>query len=213
MKVGIVIPYNKDRGWLYLAKQSIERQTYTGEIYVSEQHSDNLVGVNLNNGIKDCLDQGCDIIRYLCEDDTLTIYSIESTVEYFNENEDVDFMHSNARNFYHNSNRPDDYQTPRKTDPTIEDMLSNNVLHGGTVVYRARVFEECEFNETLWTAEEYEFNMRIMVNGCKLGYLDSITYNYRLHPKQKSIGIRDVEYQADREQVKQTVKGWIRELL
>ena len=31
MKVGIIIPYKEDRGWLNEAKESIARQTYAGE--------------------------------------------------------------------------------------------------------------------------------------------------------------------------------------
>ena len=53
-------------------------------------------------------------------------------------------------------------------------------------------------NEERWTGEEYEFNMRLMAQGFKLGYVDAALYRYRRHDKQKSLGNMAREYQNKR---------------
>lgn len=210
MKVGVIIPYKEDRGWLSQAIESVNRQTYKGEIHLSVQQSDNSVGYNLNRGIEDCLENECSLIRYLCEDDMLTHHSIEKSVQFFKENP-VHIMHSNAINFYQDKRRPQQLQKPRKTNPTLEDMLEFNVLHGGTVVYRYDCFfgfdSDPLFDESLWTGEEYDFNMRLMSQGCTIGYLDEVTYNYRRHSKQKSLGNTDAKYQAKRKKAIEKIKN------
>lgn len=198
MKVGIIIPYKEDRGWLNEAKESIARQTYAGEgnIKAVYSQSDDTAGYNFNKGIE-ALDD-CDLIRYLCEDDRLTPSSIEDSVNYFKTNPDIDFIHSNAINFWHGTKRRE-FHHPATENPTLEDMLTNNRIHGGTVVYRARCFDNSNvMNEELWTGEEYEFNMRLLKQGFKLGYMDEITYLYRRHSKQKSLGNPTREYQEKR---------------
>lgn len=198
MKVGIIIPYKEDRGYLKYAIASVERQTYSGDIHLIEAQSENTVGVNLNAGIDEALEIGCDIIRYLCDDDTLTPNSIDSTVGYFKENGAVDFMHSKAINRYEGTKR-EEIWVPPVPEPTLQQMVHHNKLHGGTVAYRASVFKEERFDPDLWTGEEYEFNMRLLQKGFKIGYLPSITYVYRRHSRQKSLGVgvdqraRDIE--------------------
>jgi hypothetical protein len=119
--------------------------------------------------------------------------SIEKTVEYF-KNNDADFIHSNAINFWPTK---DELWIPYKHKlyndvegkiPTLQDMVEVNRIHGGTVVYKKECFKNRLFDETLWTAEEWEFNMWLLNNNYKLGYLDAFTYKYRRHDNQKSLG-------------------------
>ena len=196
-KVGVIIPYKEDRGWLKYAIASIDRQDYEGDIHIIECKSKNLVGVNLNQGIEKALELGCDIIRYLCDDDTLTINSISETVRYFEENPQFDFLHSKAYNRWE-ATRREEIWIPPVSYPTLQQMITVNRLHGGTVAYRAECFKNNRFNEKLWTGEEYEFNMRLLSQGYKIGYLPSVTYIYRRHHKQKSLGNTDPVYQAQR---------------
>lgn len=209
MRVGVIIPYNIDRGWLKDAIKSIDLQTYKGEITSIVSHSDrDTVGHNINVGIDIAIKAKCDIIRYLCEDDMLTANSVRDTVDYFQDNPSIDFLHSNSINFFEGTTRRD-LQTPTKNLPNINDMLVKNVIHGGTVAYRARCFDNHIFNTDLWTGEEYEFNMRLMAHGYKLGYMNELTYQYRIHPKQKSIGNKARDYQQKRyieiEEIKRSI--------
>lgn len=57
-------------------------------------------------------------------------------------------------------------------------------------MYRSTVFEKVGFfDETLDCAEEYDFNMKCLSKGLKLGYVNSLLYMYRRHDEQKSLGV------------------------
>lgn len=180
-KVSIIIPYNKDRGWLNEAIDSVYKQTYTGQIELIESKSDNGVSYNINRGIE--LATG-DYIKWLPDDDMLTTNCIEDSVKAI---EGFDFIHGNALNFFDNG-RVEKYK-PKLTNPTIKDLVKHNHLHGGTMFYRSDVFERFGlFNESLWTGEEYEYHLRLLSKGASLGYCNEFLFKYRRHDNQKSLG-------------------------
>jgi glycosyltransferase involved in cell wall biosynthesis len=179
-KVTVIIPYKEDRGWLQLAIDSVVTQTYKGEIELILSQSDNRVGYNINRGIEKATGE---YIKYLCDDDWLTPNSIEDSV---NAIQGYDFIHGNAFNVFGGAKQ---IQKPRRPHPTFNEMIINNVIHGGTLMYRKDVFDRIGlFNEDLDCAEEYEFNLRCFKNKMRLGYCQKTVYNYRRHEKQKSLG-------------------------
>lgn len=190
MKVAVVIPYVKDRGFLDRARRTAFEAAGEHEVIIIESQSEHFVGVNLNRGIEAALASGADLIRYLCDDDELPLNSIKDTVKYFQENPEVDFIHGNTEHI-------DNYSRfLAKYKPTAEvfgyrDLLAKNHIHGGTTVYHRRVFENFgTFDETLWTGEELDFHLKILKAGARIGYLDRTLYRYRRHPEQKSTGKR-----------------------
>lgn len=179
-KVSIIIPFKEDRGWLQAAIDSVYLQTYKGQIELIESKADAGVSYNLNRGIKIATGE---YIKYLCDDDLLTPNSIEDSVRAMSGN---DFIHGLAINRFTSG---DKIQKPRLIQPSLTDMLQSNVIHGGSLMYRKDVFERFGlFDETLISAEEYDFNMRIMKCGAKLGYCNELLYIYRRHDEQKSLG-------------------------
>ena len=73
--------------------------------------------------------------------------------------------------------------------PKLSDMIFNNVIHGGTLMYKASVFDRVGlFDESLDCAEEYDFNMRCLSKNMRLGYCPKTLYIYRRHDAQKSLG-------------------------
>lgn len=180
-KVSVIIPYRVDRGYLEQAIQSVKNQTYEGEIELILSQSDNGVSYNLNKGVNKA---NGSLIKYLCDDDKLTPNCIKDSVEAI---EGFDFIHGNAINFWSNGNKQ--YHRSTKAKPTLKDLKKENTIHGGTLMYRAEVFEQFGmFDETLWTGEEYEFNLRLLSMGAKIGYCNSFLYYYRRHDTQKSLG-------------------------
>jgi GT2 family glycosyltransferase len=177
--VTIIIPYSVDRGYLNQAIESVKNQTYPNiELLI---HNDNVnVSTNINNGIKRAKGE---YIKYLCEDDYLTPNSITDSVKAMQGN---DFIHGVANNVHDNFTQ---VQKPRLQYPTISEMLINNVIHGGTLMYKKSVLLAVGcFDESLTCAEEYDLNLKILDAGYKLGYTDKILYNYRRHDAQKSLG-------------------------
>jgi len=187
MIVTVIIPYNVSRGYLGEAVDSVMSQTYENVELIIEK-GDCVWPVSANKAIRKCRGG---LIKILSEDDLLTPTSVESAVEYFSTS-DADFIHSKAINFYKNGSEkywnPSEQKYPGSPHPTLERNIEKNSIHGGTVTYRKRCFEERLFDEKLWTGEEWEFHLWLQKSGYKLGYLNEFTTRCRIHPNQKSIG-------------------------
>jgi teichuronic acid biosynthesis glycosyltransferase TuaG len=174
--VSVILFYNRDRGFLDEAIESVENQTYPKvELILSQSHGNS--SFNLNEGLKRC---NGDYIRFLCEDDLLPKDSIEKSVKAMG---DFDFIHGNAVNLYPNG-KEIEYRYAKPV--TLKTQCERNRIHGGTVMYKRGCFEKVGgFDESLQFAEEYEFNCRLLYHGYKLGYCDNILYKYRIHEEQK----------------------------
>jgi glycosyltransferase involved in cell wall biosynthesis len=180
MKVSIILLAFKDRGYLRDAVLSIEAQTHKD--YEIVWATDKVrVGKNLNRALERCTG---DYVCYLCDDDMLPARSLEYRVKSMQSG--VDMVHGCAEIIQlDGSVKP---FVPRLRHPTLDDMISRNVINGGTVMYRRDVFERFGvFDEKLKTAEEYDYNMRIMSQGATVGYCDEVVYIYRKHCEQKSV--------------------------
>lgn len=201
-KVSVIIPYKEDRGWLNQAIQSVENQTYSNiELIISQGNGG--VSENLNKGIEQSTG---DFIKYLCDDDLLHKSSIERSLNGFKPS--TSFIHGCAISFRDFISNGIKYE-PITKHITLQNMLQHNHVHGGTLMYRKEVFEKVGmFNETLWTGEEYEFNLRCLSEGLKCRYVDEVLYYYRLHTAQKSIGRTDDGYQAMRKEQIRIIKSW-----
>ena len=186
MKISIIIPYQKDRGYLSEAVESaheaIKFAEVEGEVILSQ--SDKGVSYNLNRGIERAKGE---FITYLCDDDLLPPEAIKHTLDGMR---GYDFIHGNANCIYEDNFT---YKEPRirkwKPEirrPRLADMLLSNCIHGGTVTYRADLTEGEWFDEELWTGEEYDFNLWLLSEGKTIGYIDATLYTYRHHATQKS---------------------------
>ena len=198
-KVSIIIPYNQDRGYLNEAIASVERQSYKNiELILSK--SPGGVSFNINRGIEKATGR---YIKYLCDDDRLTQCSIELSVQAMN---GYDFIHGNAINFYPNGQV--EYHRPMVRRPTLKQLLVHNHIHGGTLMYDRSVFERFgKFCEALWTGEEYEFNLRLLDKGARIGYCNADLYEYRRHTGKKSIGNMESDYQKQRREAINDIKS------
>ncbi len=174
MSVTIIIPFVEDRGYLQEAIQSAESQTYKCEILLSQ--SENNVGYNLNKAIAQC---STEYWVYLCDDDILPKDSIEKRLQAMKE---FDFIHSNGMTFRKSLTR---IIKPQITDIPFSRLLKKNHIFGGTCMYRTE-WSKVQWDESLWTGEEYDYHLNLLLNGAKLGYLDEVTYHYRIHNEQKS---------------------------
>ncbi len=189
--VSIIIPCNKDRGFLEETVAAAKNQTYTDiEVIVSNLPAS--ASNNINQGIKKSKGE---YIKLCADDDLLTPNCIEDSVKAI---QGFDFIHGNAIEFWENGTEKE--YIPIIIAPSLRQMLDNNIIHGGTVLYRRDCFDRFGgFDETLWCAEEYEFNMRLLSKGCKVNYCDSFLQRYRRHKGQKSLGNTGSDYQAKRQ--------------
>lgn len=174
--VTVIIPYNKDRGWLSDAIASVPK-----EVQLLLGKGDGNWPENFNKVLPQA--EG-EFIRYLHEDDMLSPNCIEDSLETF-EKTKADFIHGQAEEFY--SYKPDrQIYKPKIEYPQLKDMLVKNYIHSATLMYRREVFEKIgTFDETLNAMEEYEFSLRCLKAGLRLGYCPRILAFYRRHPQQK----------------------------
>jgi len=196
-KVTVIIPYKEDRGWLREAIASVPKDC---QVIVSQGQGN--WPANFNKVFAEAEGQ---YIKYLHEDDMLTPNCIEDSVKAIEE-QDVDFIHGNVFELSVNTGIQKKW-TAKNRKPTLADLLEKNTIHSASVMYRREVFEKVGlFNETLNTAEEYEFNLRCLAAGLKLGFCESTLAIYRRHPKQKVRVVSSVEKTKEREMVKSLYK-------
>lgn len=180
MKVSIIIPYKDDRGWLKEAMDSVPLGLNVELIVVK---GNGTWPCQFNHGLAQ---SNGDLIKWLHDDDKMAPGAIEKCVTFFEKNPNVDFVHGRALEFF-TGQRPNQFIIPSITHPTLNDLVSKNVIHSTTLMYRRRVFE-CVGNMheswDMYSFEEYEFNLRCLKGGMKIGYIDDVLGMYRRHPKQ-----------------------------
>lgn len=194
--VSVILPYNKDRGFLQEAIASAEAQTYKDyELVV--HYGDANIGKNFNDAIEKA---NGDYIKFLAEDDLLPPDSLDILTSHIG---DYDFVYGDGENFGDLGGWPE-----RVYDKTVtfEMMLRGNCMHGGGVLYKTKILRDIGgFDETLLMAEEYDLHLRLLRAGYRHKHIPEVVYRYRLHEKNKCNGNRKWR----REYVKQIRKRYI----
>ncbi len=191
-KVTVVIPYKVDRGWL---KECIASIPDGVQVLVSQGEGN--WPENFNKSLP--LATG-DYIKFLHEDDMLTPNSIEDSIKCFEET-GADFIHGNAIELYMDSIQQRQY-IPENKIPTLAELMQHNSLHCPTLMYKREVFEKLGgLDEILNTAEEFEFNLRCLQAGFKIGYCNSFLAIYRRHSAQKIRVVSTEEKRAEKQMV------------
>lgn len=176
--VSVIIPYNIDRGFLMEAIKSVHAQTYP-YIQLISSHSDGSCAYNINRGLKKARGE---FVKILAEDDLLPENSLESLVKGIR---DYDFVYGDGEFFGEGYTGPKRY---RDKTVTLESMLEKNGINGGGCLYRTKILKEAGgWDETLWTAEEYDLHLRLIKAGYRHRHVPGIVYRYRIHDDNKSI--------------------------
>ena len=176
--VSVIIPYNKDRGFLQHAIKSVKAQTYENwELIV--QHGKGTLGENVNKALQKADGK---FIKILAEDDLLTPDCLKILTDGI---QGYDFVYSDAENF---GELPPGWDS-RSHDKTVslDGMLRGNGIHGGTTLYRSSILQNVGgYDESLWTGEEYDLHLSLLKAGCKHRHVPGIVYKYRIHGDNKS---------------------------
>lgn len=193
-KVTIIIPYNIDRGYLKDAVASVPENV---QLLLSQGNGN--WPQNFNKVLHEAEGQ---YIKYLHEDDMLTPNCIEDSVRAMEE-QGVDFIHGNAFQYSQKSGDKIVWK-PAVKFPTLSQLIEKNTIHSATTMYRREVFEKVgRFNETdqVKSFEEYEFNIRCLQMGMKIGYGNSTLAYYRRHPDQLIKKTNTVERKVNRKRM------------
>lgn len=176
-KVTVIIPFKEDRGWLQQAIESVPKNV---QLILSQ--GEGSWPQNFNKALGEATG---DYIKYLHDDDLLTINCINESLAalWFQE---CDFIHGNAIEIFQNSKNNRVY-IPSIKIPTLKDLLIRNVIHSTTTMYSRKIFDQIggfSENPKYFSFEEYEFNLRCLKAGFKIGYVDSVLAYYRRHSQQ-----------------------------
>ncbi len=99
--ISVIVPYNKDRGFLTTCIKSIEAQTYRDfEIILSK--GDDSVAVNFNNGLAKCKGEFC---KFVTEDDWLPDNALQDLADGI---QDYSWIFANAEQ--HEVEQPVDHE-------------------------------------------------------------------------------------------------------
>jgi len=188
MKVTVIIPFKENRGYLEEAINSVPKDC---QLILAKGN-----GTWPQNFNKVLPQATGEFIKYLHDDDILTENCITDSIAAMS---GCDFIHGNA---YQMREKTTAWKPPI-THPTLKDMLKRNILHSATLMYRKSVFDKIgSFDETLKTCEEYEFNLRCLAAGLKIGYCDSFLAYYRFHPQMKTKTINEQRRNIDRQKIR-----------
>lgn len=183
----IILPYNKDRGYLAEAKRSAE-----GQGIILPAPGSGSIGQNINSVLDQIITPYWTV---MAEDDLLppgSVFYREKCMEATG----ADFCHGKGTIFF-----SDGREMPyfKKKSATLANMLVENQICGGTPMYRTEVIQKFgTWNESLWTAEEYWYHLMLLSKGAHVAWCDRVVYNIRIHDGQKSVGVKDREYQRMR---------------
>jgi glycosyltransferase involved in cell wall biosynthesis len=194
--ISVIVPYNKDRGYLKRCIDSINSQTGV-EFEVIESFSQNSWGYNFNRGLERAKGEFC---KFVAEDDYLPPSALHSLNEGIGDNywifANAIQEESTGRWVY----RPGDYS---REFHTLEENLRTNRIHGGTTLYRTDVLRGVGgADESLWTGEEYDMHLKLWSKGFVPGYINREVYVHTLWGGQKSRQYRRQNKQQRDEQIK-----------
>jgi glycosyltransferase involved in cell wall biosynthesis len=202
--VSVIIPYNRNRGFLQEAIASAKASKNVNvEIILAK--GDQTLGRNFNQGLQKARGK---FIKILAEDDLLTVNGLFHLV---NAIPGYDFVCANSDNFGRKN-----YTMKSIAPASLASLLQRNTIHGGTVLYtREMLIKAGGMDENIWTGEELELHYRLLSLGYKCGYVDATVCRYRLHDSQKSIGssVVTAEYKRRRTECINTFREKYRAML
>ncbi len=199
MDISIIIPADRDRGWLNEAIESALNQDFSGTFEVILAADGNLelrkyaqkYGIkfvfaekkNLSN-IQNCASRFAngEFIKGLAEDDLLYPDALANLYKAIG---DHALVYARALNF--GQGKEFSYVPPSSIDPVKLWKGKSSFIHGGTTMFRRDAFWDVGGrDEKINCCEDYDFYLNLLSHGYTFIYCDALVYKYRLHGGQKS---------------------------
>lgn len=210
MDVSVIIPCDRDRGYLRQAVASAECQDFSGTWEVIVQQARATVGKNMNDGFKRAKGQW---IKKLDEDDLLPPDSLQSLFD-FATSSSLDWVYADAE-YFNDFPETNEWYAHRilKKWFTLSDLMRRNYIHGGALLYHRSTFEITGgWDEDLFTAEEYDWHLLLTAKRFERGYLPKVVYWQRMHEDSKyNYFVKEypVERKAQRDMIVGRYEGYV----
>ncbi len=200
MDISVIIPCNKNRGYLNAAILSATGQAFRGsfEVILSSQDERlapfskmhkiiyNLapkgnLSININDALKKAKGK---YIKFLHEDDILVKSCISDLYDNIGKHA---MICANAHEFGEGKHK-DLHRIVRSQVVDLNLMLKRNYVHGGTTMFlRSALFDVGLYDERIISSEDWDMYLKLLVKGYSYTYLNKVVYWYRRHPNQKSV--------------------------
>lgn len=178
--ISVIVPYNKDRGFLTKCVDSIQLQTLACELIMSQ--SEKSAAYNFNRGLERATGE---FVKVVGDDDWLPFDAAANLVNGIG---DAPWAVANATQVDQNGGIIEVYK-PETLD--FAEQIKLNRIHNGGTIYRTEVLREIGgMDESLWTGEEYEMHLRMYSLGYLPKYIDKEVYFYRMWAGGKSRMLR-----------------------
>jgi len=185
MDITVIIPFNKNRGFLNEAVKSAETQNFSGSVQVLKWFGDCSMSENINKALE--VAEGR-YIKILHEDDILLPNCLSDL--YTKIEQGFDMVCADAINL----DVEEEVEFKSEVPIDLFTLSMYNSIHGLTVLYKKESLDfikeqyEFYFDESIDCAEEYDLHLRMLKHGAKIGYTNSTVGIYRIHADQKSLG-------------------------
>ena len=189
--VSVIIPYHQDRGYLFDAIESYEAQEFKGTSELILSHNPTFSqGQNINAALEKVNGK---YVKILHDDDLLTPNCLQDLFDVA-ECKQADLVFSQALNINagvktaRTGFEDEGLSLPKTQDFSLESLLSNNFIHGGTVLIRTEMMKAVGgYDESLSVAEEYDFHLKCLYHGYRIYYTPVVVTHYRMWPGSKSV--------------------------
>jgi glycosyltransferase involved in cell wall biosynthesis len=172
--ISVIVPYNKDRGYLAHCLSSIRVQSYTDfELLICK--SNESLPINFNNGLSRAKGE---FIKMVQDDDWLPVDGLKHLVENIGDSKWI------IGNVWQECSAPYIWK-PRYFD--FKNNLQHYDIHMGSTLYRTALLRAIDgMDESLTTGEEYDMHLKILSLGYTPAYIDKEVYHYRMWSGGKS---------------------------
>ena len=196
--ISIIIPADRDRGWLNEAIESALCQDYPSfEVILASDGNPDLkryadrYSIRYSEVPKGNLSQNQnaalriangEFIKGLAEDDLLypdALTNLRNAIG------DHALVYARALNF--GLGKEFSYEPPNSIDAHKLWKGKSSFIHGGTTMFRRDAFWKVGGrDESINCCEDYDFYLNLLSHGYTFTYCKELVYKYRLHEKQKS---------------------------
>lgn len=191
--ISIIIICHHDRGYLQEAIDSANNQTFERNRYeiILQIDSTKTMAQNTNHAVK--IAKGT-YIKWLHDDDILLPNCLQTL---WDNRADADMIMGDVLLFGDVLAENDPYHM-QELPESLAEFIEYNPINQAGCMYKKQILLDNPLDESLWTAEEYELNLRLFSQGYKFKAINEPVAMYRIHEAMKSAS----SYNSDNKEIR-----------
>ena len=208
-RVAVMMPNYNNADYVAEAIESIKNQTHKDwHLYISDDGSTDTSVSIITNIIKDDeritlvqqpsnignpanrnallkLAKHHELLAILDSDDIAKPERLEKQVAFFDTNTDIDLVGSHLHIIDTNGHLTGSRTFPLEKKGILKKFLSFNPVVQGACMFKSSIIGASQYDESLPRAEDYDFFIRLVLNGACPGNIDAFLTSYRIYDQDK----------------------------